>query len=211
MPRRRPEPARPRSNKVRAFYNHPDFIAANGERVREAMATARADEFATWHLVFTAHSIPVAMARNCDYEQQLREACRLVAEDVGFGTERWSLAYQSRSGRPSDPWLTPDILDHLKDLHQAGVRALLVHPIGFLSDHMEVLHDLDVEARSCADELGIRLVRSQTVGTYPRFVALLGDLITERIGGLAGQSQRAVGRFGPSHDVCPETCCLPPS
>ncbi len=150
------------------------------------------------------------MARGCDYEQQLREACRLVAAEVGIGSERWSLAFQSRSGRPTDPWLEPDILNHLRDLRSRGVHEVLIHPIGFLSDHMEVLHDLDVEARGCAQALGIRLVRSQTIGTHDRFVALLGELIAERIGGALAQRPRAIGGFGPSHDICPEACCLPP-
>jgi len=198
----------PEVDKMRVFYNHPDFIAANSERVRAAMATVVVADRDPEQVVFTAQSIPAAMARDCDYEQQLGEACRLVAAEVGIGQERWSLAYQSRSGQPSDPWLEPDILDHLRDLRNRGVNDVLIHPIGFLSDHMEVLHDLDVEARGCALALGIRLVRSQTVGTHPRFVALLGELIAERTGGLAGQTPRAIGRFGPGHDVCPLTCCL---
>jgi protoporphyrin/coproporphyrin ferrochelatase len=201
----------PQVDKLRAFYNHPDFIAANCERVRDAMAAAVVEHGDSQHVVFTAHSIPVAMARNCDYEQQLREACRLVAAEAGIGSERWSLAYQSRSGRPSDPWLAPDILDQLRDLGSRGVKEVLIHPIGFLSDHMEVLHDLDVEARRCAEALGIRLVRSQTVGTHHRFVAMLGELIAERTGRLVGQTPRAMGRFGPGHHVCPDTCCLPPA
>lgn len=204
-------PSAPEVDKVRVFFNHPDFIAANSQRVRERAAQVEVHDQTSWHLVFTAHSIPVAMARNCDYEEQLDEACRLVAADLGIGTDGWSLAYQSRSGRPSDPWLAPDILEQLRELHGRGVEAVVIHPIGFLSDHMEVLHDLDVEARGCAGELGIRFARSPTVGTHPRFVAFLGELLAERIGGPAGSSQKAIGRFGPSHDVCPDTCCLPPS
>ncbi len=203
-------PSAPQVDKMRVFYNHPDFIAANSERVREAMATGLVEDGAARHFVFTAHSIPVAMARGCDYEQQLREACRLVAAEVGIGRERWSLAYQSRSGRPTDPWLEPDILDQLRELGSRGVQDVLIHPIGFLSDHVEVLHDLDVEARGCAEALGIRLVRSQTVGTHHRFVAMLGELIAERIGGALAQTPRAIGGFGPSSDICPEACCLPP-
>jgi len=198
----------PQVDKVRVFYNHPDFISANGERVREAMATVSADDRPLQHVVFTAHSIPIAMARNCEYEQQLLETSRLVAGEVGISAGGWSLAYQSRSGSPKDPWLEPDILGHLRDLHGRGARAVHVHPIGFLSDHMEVLHDLDVEAKRWAEELGIRFTRSQTVGTHPRFVALLGELIAERMGRIAGQPPRAIGRFGPSPDICPDTCCL---
>jgi ferrochelatase len=201
----------PEVDKIRTFYNHPNFIAANSERLCAAIAAAPIADRRVQHLIFTAHSIPAAMARNCEYEQQVREACELAAAECGIPPESWSLAYQSRSGRPSDPWLEPDILDHLEELHRQGVKVVVVHPIGFLSDHMEVRHDLDVEAQNCADRLGIRFTRSQTVGTHPRFVTLLGELITERIEGLATQSRRAVGRFGPSPDICPDTCCLPPA
>ncbi|MGO9463914.1 MAG: ferrochelatase [Isosphaeraceae bacterium] len=203
-------PGAPQVDTMRVFYNHPAFIAANSDRVREAVATGLVEDRDARHFVFTAHSIPVAMARGCDYEPQLREACRLVAAEIGIGGERWSLVYQSRSGRPTDPWLEPDILDHLRDIRSRGVQDVLVHPIGFLSDHVEVLHDLDVEARDCATALGIRLVRSQTVGTHHRFVAMLGELIAERTEGALAQTPRAIGGFGPGADVCPETCCLPP-
>src|SRR5260370_636166 len=146
------------------------------------------------------------MAENCDYEWQLTETSRLVAEAVEV--ERWRLVYQSRSGRPTDPWLGPDIVDHLADLKAQAVAAVVIHPVGFLSDHIEVLYDLDEEARHACDRLGLPMVRSATVGTHPRFVAMLRALIQER---LADSAERpAVGRFGPSHDVCPEGCCLPP-
>jgi ferrochelatase len=204
-------PSAPRVEKIRAFYNHPEFIAANAERVRETAGRLFDDDPLSGHLVFTAHSIPAAMARNCDYEQQLRETCQLVAKEVGIAAGRWALAYQSRSGKPNDPWLEPDVLDQIRALHRQGVHCVQIHPIGFLSDHVEVLHDLDVEARGCAEELGIRFVRSRTVGTHPRFVALLGELISERLGKLRSQPPRAVGRFGPAPDVCSEKCCLPPS
>jgi ferrochelatase len=199
----------PQVDKVRVFYNHPDFIAANSARVRETLAIIPVETRDSHHIVFTAHSIPVAMARNCDYEQQLREACRLVATELEIGSERWSLVYQSRSGRPQDPWLKPDILDQLRELHDRGETNVLIHPIGFLSDHVEVLHDLDVEARGYAESLGIRLARSRTVGTHQLFVAMLGELIAERTGALVGNTPRAIGRFGPSHDACSEMCCLP--
>ncbi len=149
------------------------------------------------------------MARNCDYEHQLRETCRLVADEIGIDPEFWALVYQSRSGRPGDPWLEPDILDHLKNLQSRGVKEVVIHPVGFLSDHMEVMYDLDEEARQLCDAIGLTMVRSQTVGTHPRFVGMLRELIVERIKWLQGISRRAVGD-GPGHEVCPETCCLPP-
>jgi ferrochelatase len=199
----------PLVDKLRVFYNHPDFVGANVERVREALESL-ADRRAAAHLAFTAHSIPVAMARNCDYERQLRETCRLVAEEVGIEAGRWTLVYQSRSGRPDDPWLEPDILEHLKELDRREVKDVVIHPIGFLSDHLEVLYDLDEEARQRCDELGLGMVRSRTVGLHPRFVAMIRQLIEERMGRDPEPDRRAIGRDGPTPDACPETCCLPP-
>jgi ferrochelatase len=200
----------PQIDKVRVFYNHPEFIAANTERVGDALErfSARGESLA--HLAFTAHSIPLSMAQTCDYEKQLRETCRLVAEAAGIGAERSALVYQSRSGRPEDPWLGPDILDHLKNLTERGVKQVVIHPVGFLSDHLEVLYDLDVEARVLCDELGLQMVRSRTVGAHPRFVTMLRMLVEERIGAGPQQARAAVGIHGPSHEVCPESCCLPP-
>jgi len=196
-------------DKVRVFYNHPEFIAANAERLREALERLSSDREGA-QVAFTAHSIPIAMARNCEYQHQLGETCRLVADLAGVAQERSALVYQSRSGRPGDPWLEPDILDHLKGLRRRGIRTVLIHPIGFLSDHMEVLYDLDLEARLLCDELGVNMVRARTVGTHPRFVSLLRELIAERMGVPPKPIRRALGQDGPSHDVCPETCCLPP-
>lgn len=201
-------PQAPTVDKIRVFYNHPDFIAANADRVRAAFEALDEKVRGSARLAFTAHSIPMSMARNCDYEKQLLESCRLVAEAVGVEPGRWRLVYQSRSGRPQDPWLEPDILDHLRDLKSQGVGAVVVHPIGFLSDHMEVLYDLDEEARLLSNELGLKMVRSGTVGVHPRFVAVLRELIEERI---AGVDPRSCGAFGPNHDVCPEDCCPPPA
>jgi ferrochelatase len=150
------------------------------------------------------------MAQTCDYVRQIQETCRLTAEEAGIPAERWSCVFQSRSGRPQDPWLGPDILEHLKDLKARNAAILLIHPIGFLSDHLEVLYDLDVEAKALCDELGIEMVRSPTVGTHPRFVKMLRMLVQERIASSPGQSRAAIGPFGPGHDVCPETCCPAP-
>jgi ferrochelatase len=200
-------PSAPPVDKVRVFYNHPGFILANAERVGEALDRLPGDLRSSAHLAFTAHSIPGAMAATCDYERQLTETCRLVAEAVGV--DRWKLVYQSRSGRPTDPWLAPDILDHLADLRATGVEAVVVHPVGFLSDHMEVLFDLDEEARHACARLGLTMERAGTVGTHPAFVAMLAGLIRERVEGLAQRT--AVGQFGPSHDVCPVDCCLAPA
>lgn len=201
----------PAVDKVRVFYNHPRFIAANADRVRAAMEAIPEGHRASAHLAFTAHSIPMSMARNCDYERQLSETCRLVAEAVGVDPGRWQLVYQSRSGRPQDPWLEPDILDHLRTLPGRGIRDVVIHPVGFLSDHMEVLFDLDEEARQVSGELGLNMVRSSTVGVHPEFIAMLRELIEERMAGASGSVRRAVGLYGPNHDVCPELCCPAPA
>jgi ferrochelatase len=200
----------PKIDKVRVFYNHPEFIAANAERVRESLELFSGEHRGDVHLALTSHSIPLSMAQSCDYENQIRETCSLVAEAVGFDAQKWAMVYQSRSGRPGDPWLGPDVLDHLRDLTQRGVSRVLIHPIGFLSDHLEVMYDLDVEAKGLCDELGIELARSKTVGTHPRFVTMLRMLLEERIGETSQTVKASVGIFGPSHDVCPESCCLPP-
>lgn len=203
--------AAPVVDKLRAFYNHPEFIAANADRLREALATIPPERRESIPLVFTAHSIPASMAATSDYESQLREACRLVAAELGAGEGRWSLVYQSRSGRTSDPWLEPDVLDHLKALRESGAEAVLLHPIGFLSDHMEVLYDLDEEARLVCERIGLAMTRSRTAGTHPAFVRMLGDLIVERLRGATGAERRAIGRFGPARDACAADCCPAPA
>ena len=171
----------PAVDKIRVFYNHPGFIAANVENLRAALAEVPADRRESAHVAFTAHSIPASMAANCRYEAQLQEACRLVCEPLGIPASQYALVYQSRSGRPTDPWLGPDILEHLAGLPSMGVRDVVVLPIGFLSDHVEVLYDLDCEAREKSQELNINMVRAATVGTHPAFVAALADLIEESL------------------------------
>ncbi|MCC7418777.1 MAG: ferrochelatase [Planctomycetaceae bacterium] len=199
----------PAVDKIRVFYNHPEFVAASADRVREAVTTLPDEHRETFHIAFTAHSIPNSMASSCDYEKQLTETCRLVAESLGIPAERWKLTYQSRSGRPEDPWLEPDIGDHLKSLAATGALSVVVMPVGFLSDHMEVLFDLDEEARDIAKSLGLAMARAGTVGVHPRFVGMLRELIVERM--TAGSERRAIGRYGASHDVCPEGCCPAPA
>ncbi len=199
----------PTVDKMRVFYNHPDWIAVNAARVLEALGEVPGERRDAARLAFTAHSIPDSMAANCAYERQLRETCRLVADAAGVAPDRWALVYQSRSGRPTDPWLGPDILEHVDALAGLGVADVLVQPVGFLSDHMEVMFDLDEEARARAEALGLNLVRAGTAGTDPVFVAMLAGLIRERVA--AEPDRRAVGEFPASHDVCPANCCLPPA
>lgn len=199
-------PKAPEVHKLRAFYNHPGFIEPNIERVQEALAKIPANRQAAAQLVFTAHSIPLSMARTGLYEEQLAEICRLVA--AGAGRSDWQLVYQSRSGPPGQPWLEPDIGAHLSRLKAEGVEDVVVAPIGFISDHMEVIYDLDTEARALAQEMGLNLIRAGTVGVHPAFIHLIHELVAERLSD--APQRRALGRHGPSHDFCPADCCPPP-
>ena len=199
-------PGAPEVLKLRVFYNHPGFIEPMADRVHEALDLIPRERRAAAALAFTAHSVPMSMAQSSRYVEQVEEACRLVAERVGHTVYR--LVYQSRSGAPGQPWLGPDILEHLQQLAAAGAsRDVVVAPIGFISDHMEVLYDLDTEARRLSEQLGLNMVRAKTVGTDPRFVAMIRELVLERMESL---EKRALGVFGPNHDVCPEDCCPSP-
>ncbi|MBM80565.1 MAG: ferrochelatase [Planctomycetaceae bacterium] len=197
----------PQVDKIRVFYNHPDFIDASAVRVHAAIDQIPVERRARLHIAFTAHSIPTSMSESCDYVKQLSETSRLVATAVGIPEDRWKLVYQSRSGPPQIPWLEPDICNHLRAIRSAGVEDVIVMPIGFLSDHMEVMFDLDEEARDVCDEIGLNMVRAATVGTHPRFITMIRKLIEER---LSGAARKSVGQSGPSHDVCPLDCCPRP-
>jgi ferrochelatase len=191
-------------DKLRAFYNHPHFIEPAADRLREALA--KLPKAGPAYVVFTAHSIPIAMAETSDYEKQLLETCRLVAEAAGAAY--WKLVYQSRSGRPGQPWLEPDVLEYLRHIQELGVRNVVVDPIGFISDHMEVLFDLDIEAKDLAVDLGMTMVRAGTVGTHPVFIRMIRELITERL--IPDAPKLAIGQFGPNHDHCAADCCPAP-
>jgi protoporphyrin/coproporphyrin ferrochelatase len=193
-------------DKLRLFWNHPGFIGPLVERVEAALAALPAATRSSAHLAFTAHSVPRAMAAGSAYEAQLGAACGLVAAGLA-ARHPWRLVYQSRSGPPSVPWLEPDIGAHLAELRAAGITDVVVIPIGFVSDHLEVKWDLDVEAAARARDLGLRLVRAGTVGTHPRFVAMIRELVLERT---AGAPRRALGPEGPAPDDCPPDCCPPP-
>ena len=195
----------PEIDKLRVFYNHPRFIAANAGHLRQALAGLPPERRGRAHVVFTAHSIPCAMARTAGYERQLAEAARLVAQAAG--TPSYSLAYQSRSGPPHVPWLGPDVLEHLPRVAADGASAVVVHPLGFISDHIEVLYDLDVEAKAKAAELGLAFARVATAGTHPEFPQMIRELIMERMTG--GIERAALGEQGPWHEICPVDCCLP--
>lgn len=197
-------PGAPVVDKMRVYFNHPLFIEANAQSLREALGRTGRGVGEPARVVFTAHSIPESMAQSCSYELQLREAARLVADAAG--APRWELAFQSRSGPPHVPWLEPDIIDCLEQIATDGGREVVVLPLGFLSDHMEVMYDLDIEAQAAARRLGIRLERASTVGLNPVFIEMLCELVAERL--TAAPDRRATGTMGPWHDVCPIDCCL---
>ena len=191
----------PRVEKLRAFYNHPLFIEANADHIRDALSQLK--DPASAHLVFTAHSIPESMAANCDYAIQLAEAGRLIAEALEIRS--WQVVYQSRSGSPAQPWLGPDVSDHLRGLRLEGVTQVVVAPIGFVSDHMEIVYDLDVVAAGIAKEIGVKMVRARTAGTHPAFVKMIRELMLERID---NDAPRFAGSHGPRHNMCLPDCCL---
>lgn len=196
--------AAPRVGKLRSFYNHPLFIEAQSAEVRDALEKLPPERRSTAQILFTAHSVPLAMAESSDYQKQLNESCHLVAEHLGL--PEWRLVYQSRSGPPGQPWLEPDIGDVLKET-RAGTDVVVV-PIGFVSDHMEVLYDLDTEALEISEENSVNMVRASTVGVHPLFLSMIRELILERIGEAPA---RAIGQYGPSHDECDFGCCPPPA
>ncbi len=177
----------PQIDKLPSFHAHPGFISANASHLREALR----GHSASVRVVFTAHSVPTAMAIGGPYVQQLQETAKLVASAVGLAAH--DFAYQSRSGPPGQPWLEPDIADYIRGIHAQGANELVIAPIGFISDHMEVIYDLDTEAAQLCDELGLRMTRAKTVGTHPDFVRMIRDL-------MLGDPQ-----------ICAPGCCPPPA
>ena len=201
-------PGGPELVKLRHFYNHPGFVAANVERVQAAL-----ESVPDARLVFTAHSVPVAMNDTAGpegglYLTQQRETARLVAEALRGPGAPYDLVWQSRSGPPQVPWLVPDVNDHLRRLAADGVTSVVIAPTGFVSDHLEVLWDLDNEAQETASEVGITMARAGTAGTHPAFVGAICDLVRERT---EGADRQALGPMGPSWDDCPleRGCCEP--
>ena len=199
--------------KLRHYFDHPGFVAANADGVRVALGALPAGMQDSAALVFTAHSIPVSMndvsgpGAERLYERQQHETARLVAEAVGGAGAEFTFAWQSRSGPPSVPWLEPDINDRLRALATTGTRAVVVAPTGFVSDHLEVRWDLDVEAAHTAAELGLVFERAATAGEHPAFVAMIRELVEEQT---AGAAPRALGTLGLCGVDCPATCCPAP-
>jgi ferrochelatase len=203
-------PGAPTVAKLRQFHDHPGFVAPHADAVTRALATLDPARRASTRLVFTAHSIPVSMAKTAGpdggrYEAQLHETARLVHAAAAPDLP-WDLVWQSRSGPPQVPWLDPDINDHLTALAAKAVTDVVVSPIGFVSDHLEVLWDLDNEAKETAGELGLGYARAATPGIDPRFVTMVRELVEERTRDVPRE------RLGtlPIWDVCPADCCPAP-
>jgi protoporphyrin/coproporphyrin ferrochelatase len=199
-------PDAPVVDKLRVFYNHPGFVEPNAANLRASLEKVGG----VARVAFTAHSIPMSMAATSDCVAQLTETARLVAERAASDQPLvWQLVFQSRSGPPNQPWLEPDISEHLRALAKDGVDSVVVAPVGFISDHMEVVYDLDVEASRLARDLGLRFARAATVGTAPAFVTMIRQLVTERLD--PAEPKLALGPLGPYHDVCAADCCPAPA
>jgi len=196
----------PEVDKIRPFFNHPGFIDATEERLRDAIGEIPSEAQRNLQIIYIAHSIPLTMANTCDYVQQLMEVRKLLSDRLGVSNH--ALVYQSRSGAPGQPWLEPDVLDYLRDVKTKSLAsAVVLAPISFISDHMEVLYDLDVEARQVCESLQLPMARARTVGIHPSFIAMIRELILERT---AGADRRALGSLGARPDLCPEDCCPVP-
>lgn len=206
-------------DKLRLYFDHPGFVEPFAEGLAAALSDLARDGVPAGdtRVLFTTHSIPLAMAEasgppgrfdaNGAYVAQHRAAIELVVEAArlrGAEVPGWRLVYQSRSGSPHIPWLEPDINDALREEHEAGARAAVIVPIGFVSDHVEVVWDLDHEARETCDELGMQMLRVATPGTHPAFVAGIAELVANRI---AGEPGRALSELGPWPSVCAVGCC----
>jgi ferrochelatase len=189
-------------DKLRLFYNHPGFVEPNADNLRTELDASRG----VTQVLFSAHSVPVSMAATSEYVAQLTETAGLVAERAKVDTSLpWHLVFQSRSGSSDQAWLAPDIRDQLRTLAGSGIDTVVVSPIGFTSDHMEVVYDLDTEARRVATDIGLGFLRVATVGTAPSFVTMIRQLMEERLDQAA--PRLALGRRGAYPDVCPPGCC----
>ena len=197
----------PEVDKLRVFFNHPGFIEATEDRLRDALNRLPAASRENVQIVYVAHSVPLSMANTSDYVRQLEEVRKLVSAKLGITND--ALVYQSRSGAPGQPWLEPDILDYVREVKARNLAsAVVLAPISFISDHMEVLYDLDVEAQQLCDSLSLPMARAKTVGVHPRFISMIRELIVERM--TPGAERRALGSLGPRADICAEDCCPAP-
>jgi ferrochelatase len=201
-------------DKVRQFFDHPGFVEPFVEGVRDALAAVaeRGIPLEKTHVLFSTHSIPSADAERSGpdghaYELQHTAVAEHVMQATASSDVAWSLVYQSRSGPPSQPWLEPDINDAMRELAASGITAVVIVPLGFVSDHMEVKWDLDTEAMETADELGILAIRTPTPGVHPAYVDGLIDLVLERRDGVPIEERPAVTDLGPWYDTCRPGCC----
>jgi protoporphyrin/coproporphyrin ferrochelatase len=206
-------PDAPEVHKLRAFFNHPGFIEPIVERVQDAVSELPHEARQNVQVIYTAHSIPLSMANTSDYVRQLEEVRKLVSSRLGVAKgkdkDNDALVFQSRSGAPGQPWLEPDILDHLREVKTRNLaESVVLAPVGFISDHMEVLYDLDVAAHELCDSLQLPMARAKTVGVHPQFVAMIRELILERRDSNA--ERRALGSLGPRLDECAQSCCPAP-
>jgi ferrochelatase len=165
------------------WHDHPLFIQTWRESITRVRANLSASESASAPLVFTAHSLPVTMAARSSYVAEVEASARMIAGSLRL--QHWSVAYQSRSGNPAEPWLEPDISRAIADLAAGGARAAVVAPIGFVADHVEVLYDLDIEAQNRAEQLGLRLVRASCPNDNPTFIAMIADVIKKHLSAAA--------------------------
>jgi ferrochelatase len=200
-------PRAPRIDKLRAFFNHPGFLEPFIDGLCDALASFGPERASRAQTLFTAHSVPMVMASGSRYVEQLEEAVRIVSEAAGAARSR--LVFQSRSGPPSVPWLEPDVLDALREIRDASnTTDVAIVPIGFVSDHLEVLYDLDVEAAALCRDGGLNLRRVATPGVHPKFVSMVRELIAERLDQAA--PRRALGSLGVPPDICEPDCCPAP-
>ncbi len=164
---------------VSSWFDHPLFVETIAANVGDALDRLPASVRPAARIVFTAHSLPLSMARTCAYQQQLRATAGLVMQRLG--REDWTLVFQSRSGRPEDPWLEPDVRDYLRDAHAKGMAAAVLVPVAFLCDHIEVLFDLDIQAAAVARELGLPLTRAATPNDAPTFLDMMADVVLSTV------------------------------
>lgn len=205
-------------DKIRAYFDHPGFVEPFADAAAAALQGLAPELRQDAELVFVTHSVPLSYAESSDYVPQHRAVARLVAERLAARTggnrsgDDWSLVYCSRSGPPTQPWLEPDVCDHLRERAAAGAKAVLLVPIGFVSDHMEVVYDLDTQAAEVAEKLGLPLARAATPGVAPAFVAMVRELLIERAAAERGEpaARPGLSGLGPKPDVCAPGCCPNP-
>lgn len=197
-------PGAPELVKLRPYFNHPGFV----EPITEGLQAALRDAGPAAPVLMSAHSLPRSMAAVCDYERQLAETSSLVAARAGLEPGRWRAVYQSRSGPPSQPWLEPDVVQAISELPE-GTETVVIVPVGFVADHMEVVYDLDTQAAAEGARRGIRVVRSPTPGAHPRFVHMVCELLAE-MEDPARSPALSYGSLGPAPCPCRPGCCPPP-